>query len=746
MKKLPLILFVSFLFHSLSAQQPTNWKNYADMKQVNSIQAVDDGVWAATGGGGFFYNTVSSQFKKFLKTNGLFSIYLTAVCVDNYGKVWFGSSNGSLNVYDPLTDNVRNILDIYYSDRVNRQINELHVVGDTVFASTEFGLSLINSKSLEFYDTYFKFGNLASNIRVVSTFKSNLIYICTESGIAIQKPGATNLSAPESWNVFNTAHGLPSNITKKILLYRDTIIAATDKGISMFNGSTWQTFLQSYNNVNVDDILALNDSLIITHGSSVSIYYHGILTTIFAGPFEIRKISKSNAGFFASSPKGVVKIESDGSYKTFVPNGPAANQFPNMTVDKEGNLWSASGKDNTGKGIYKFDGEIWTLFNAEAYPVLLQNDYYSIFTASDNTIYSGNWGQGFAKITKDNIQRFHAGNTGMVGITINPNFIVITGFAEDSKNNIWILNLNPADRKSIYMLTKDSVWYAFQNPLEQLQTFSELRNLTIDQHGTKWYSMNNQGNLGLFYFNDRGTYSTSSDDYYGYITKSKGLNDDAVNCIVSDKRGDLWIGTSLGVNIITNSSSVLSSNPSLNISSVFVLRQQTINCIAVDPLNQKWIGTNQGLLLVNSDGSRLLATYDTRNSPLLSDVIRSLAIDENSGIVYAGTDAGLISFETPSVKPLESFSELFLYPNPFTVDNNSGLLTIDGLIKDSEIKILNISGKLVSQFASPGGRVAYWDGKDQQGNPVSSGVYFVVAYDKEGNNAAKSKVVVFRKK
>ncbi len=37
------------------------------------------------------------------------------------------------------------------------------------------------------------------------------------------------------------------------------------------------------------------------------------------------------------------------------PNGPAANQFPNMTVDKEDNLWSASGKDVTGVGFYKYN-------------------------------------------------------------------------------------------------------------------------------------------------------------------------------------------------------------------------------------------------------------------------------------------------------------------------------------------------------------------------------------------------------
>ncbi len=87
--------------------------------------------------------------------------------------------------FDPKDRSVRTILDIYNSDRVNKQINDLRVSGDTIFISTEFGLSLINSNSFVFYDTYYKFGNLSSNIRVVSTFKHNLMplriwYCCSE--------------------------------------------------------------------------------------------------------------------------------------------------------------------------------------------------------------------------------------------------------------------------------------------------------------------------------------------------------------------------------------------------------------------------------------------------------------------------------------------------------------------------------------------------------------------------------------
>ena len=78
------------------------------------------------------------------------------------------------------------------------------------------------------------------------------------------------------------------------------------------------------------------------------------------------------------------------------------------------------------------------------------------------------------------------------------------------------------------------------------------------------------------------------------------------------------------------------------------------------------------------------------------------------------------------------------------MNDKSKLLVIDGLIKDCDIKILSITGNLVTEFSSPGGRTAYWDGTDQHGNVVNSGVYIIVAFDQEGNSVTTGKVAVLR--
>lgn len=724
-------------------QQYTNWRNYTDMKDVKSVSTAENSFWAASTGGGFQLDFSQNSFQRLNKADGLTGIELTSVTVDRQGKVWLGSNTGVIDVYNPESGSVRSLLDIANSDKLSKRINYLYAEGDTIFAATDFGISLINSSSLVFVDTYFKFGTLASNIKVNSLTRSNLLYSATEFGIAIQKPGTTNLSAPESWDVYSQlAPGLSVN-SNKIVLFDNKVVVASTRGISAFDGSTWSIFLPDFNTVNVADLYVNSDTLFILTDFSVYSYSSGSLSLIFSSSSKLNSLAYSDSrGLLAASASGVL-IVNEGKY--YFPDGPAANQFPQMTIDPNGNFWSASGINNAGKGFYTFDGDNWKTYNAQSYPVLLNNDYFSIYAAPDNTIYSGNWGQGFVRLKGEQIVRFDVNNTDMVGFSGNPNFLLIGGFRVDSRNNLWILNVEAADRNTLAMLTPDSSWHFFTIPAEQNRVLKLHSNLTIDQFDTKWFSSADESRSGLFYFNENKTFSNSNDDFSGYINAQNGLNSNTVNDIVVDRRGDLWVATGLGINIISNINTVLSSNPQLRISSVFSVRTQAINAIAVDPLNQKWVGTNQGLLLLSSDGTRLLQSFDTKNSPLLSDRIVSITIDEKKGRVYIGTEAGLTSFDTPAIKPLESFGELFAFPNPFVVPDESQILTIDGLIRDCDIKILSVSGKLISEFSTPGGRVGYWDGRDDSGNLVNSGIYLIIAFDKEGNSVAKGKVAVLRK-
>lgn len=748
MKSKPLVLFFSLLFFTVAnGQEILSLRNFSDMKDVRSATINDSSLWAATTGGAFKFKFSDSTYTLLTKTEGLNGSPITASIIDSHGKIWLGSQDGTIDVYDEKTKNTRRIIDIANSGRTFRQINNFSVSGDTVFVSTDFGAVLINSQTFSFIDSYLKFSTLPSNSKVNYIFKKDRIFVATESGIAVSRVGAINLAAPESWILYTTANGLTSENVRKISSFRDSIIAATTRGVSVFDGTNWRSLIPQLATNSISDFSVKNDSLIIITNTSISIFRNGIFTLLIADNFSSKKlIGFRENNFFLTSDRGVEVYNNNQRVALIYPNGPEKNQFISMSTDTRGNLWVASGSDVTGVGFYKFDGVNWENFNRNTFPRLPSNSYFKSYSDNQGNTYIGNWGFGFIHIDKnDSVEIFTTENSPLTGIPLNPQFVVIAGLAKDSKGNLWLMNFDPADKKVLSVLTKDSLWYEFEyinNP--DIAVFNG--NLIIDQFDTKWYHASPRSqNAGLYFFNENQTLANLNDDRHGFINASTGLNSNLINCISLDKRGDLWVGTNLGVNIISNTNVALNNVPQFRVSSVFSLRQQSINAIGVDAINRKWVGTNQGLLLVTSDGIQILNVFNTTNSPLISDQIVSIAIDEENGIVYVGVEGGLTAFYTTSLEPVSSFEEINLYPSPFVIGDGNSFLTIDGLIKDAEIKLLSASGKLVRNVESLGGRIAFWDGKNNDGNFVNTGVYILVASDKEGNTVKTAKVAVIRK-
>jgi ligand-binding sensor domain-containing protein len=745
MKK-AIIFSIILSFGLIYPQQLTNWIFYTNMKNVKDLEADAAGFWSATEGGAFYYNAEKDSFNALSRNDGLIGISLTSLCTDSEGKIWFGGNGGSIDIYDPSQNSVRSILDIQNSDKTLKGINSLYASGDTIIAATDFGISLLDAQNSTFFDTFTKLGTIPSNYRINSAVKFDLIYACTDQGIAVQKKGAPNLSTPESWEVFGISEGLHSLKVFKVIKFQSSILAATDAGISILNGSVWLDFLPVLSS-SVSDMEVSGDSLFLLSQNRIYLYFNGSLNEIYASSADLLSIEYSPIlGIMASTKEGALRI-SNGNY--LYPNGPNANKFVGLAVDGENNLWVASGQDPRGEGFFKYDGNLWLNYNTSNTPGLPSNNYFVAYVAPDNTKYFGNWGRGFVRLRNNQITIFTANNTDLLGVEGDPEYIVISGFASDSRNNLWILNSYAWSRKPLSLLMSDSTWLHYENPAAPNQYLGRQHYLAIDPYDTKWFASQERNKEGLFYFNENKTYDDLTDDESGFLTSSDGLTDDFITAVVTDLRGDIWVGTGFGVNIISNQQSILTGTPNLSITTVFSLRQQSINCIAVDPLNQKWIGTNQGLHVVNSDGSRLIASYNTENTILPTNEIKSIAIDGKNGRIYIGTDLGLISFDTPSIEPKESYSELLLYPNPYILNGNGTQLKIRNLIRDSEVKILTLTGKLVKYLeaeteSSPGGDVAFWDGTDSEGNLVSSGVYFVVAFDKEGNNVISGKIAVIK--
>jgi len=162
-------------------------------------------------------------------------------------------------------------------------------------------------------------------------------------------------------------------------------------------------------------------------------------------------------------------------------------------------------------------------------------------------------------------------------------------------------------------------------------------------------------------------------------------------------------------------------------------------------LNQKWVGTkNNGVFHLSSDGTTLIEQFNTTNSPLLNNEITSIAVNPADGRAYFGSLYGLSSVQTDAISPLAEFDRIICSPNPYLVPPKVNL-RIDGLVENSSVKIITLTGDVVAEFDSPGGKIASWDGKDKRGNYVPSGVYIVVGFNKDGSKVGKGKLAVVKR-
>lgn len=734
------MLFKSTLFlllvtiSTLFSQKIGVWKNYTNTDNVTDVSATGDGFWIATTGGAMYYSNTTNKFELFLtNSEGLSNQNVTAINTDSNGNVWLGMQNGMINIYNTISKKTTPIKDIYGKSYTKKKITSILIKEDIAYITTEFGLSLLNTNDFTFISSTLKFGNLLNLTPVVSVSVEDKIYVATTDGVAIEKMGNSNLVAPESWSSFENGKDLDANKTYATTKYNNSLIAATDKGLLKFDGTSWSKY---YYSSPVLDFEIYNNKLFVLFENSLH-SYNGTTDEIIYSTTEqqFHKLEiTSNGTYLIASSKGTIKITGN-SVEVLYPNGPVSNTFESLAVDKEGSLWIGTGISGYGSGFVEFSGGSWTNYNTTTMPELPNNNYHKV-SADGSGVYLSNWGSGLTIENNGEFTHYNINNSELVGTPEHPSYIVIMNAERDFNGNLWIFNHASADGKPLIEVSTNSTWYHYRFPYFQLTEKVFLKTGTIDANNTKWFSV---AGRGLYYFNEYNTPSEISDDTWGKITVSNSsLNSNEINALAVDNRGELWVGTTSGMNIISNTAS-----PSSSITSVFSLRQQSISAIAIDPLNNKWVGTHQGLFVMNPDGTHLIAQYDSKNSPLPSDNISSIAIDNNSGIVYIGTSFGLSSLTTLSVKPKEKFDKIKTYPNPFVIGKHSSV-AFDGLVKNSTLKILSVSGELVRELETPGGRISFWNGKDENGNFVPSGIYLLVAFDEGADKITTSKFAVIR--
>jgi hypothetical protein len=147
-------------------------------------------------------------------------------------------------------------------------------------------------------------------------------------------------------------------------------------------------------------------------------------------------------------------------------------------------------------------------------------------------------------------------------------------------------------------------------------------------------------------------------------------------------------------------------------------------------------------MVFSPNAERLVSHFTVNNSPILSNTVNTLAMNEENGEIFMGTSEGIVSYRSKTSGAKDDFSETYVFPNPVR-PGYDGPITITGLIDGVNIKITDISGNLVYETVSEGGQ-AIWYGKTLNGRKVSSGVYLVFITNEDGSKTHIEKILFIK--
>jgi len=736
-----------------------NWHSYLSYYQIIAVAQGDQNIFAATKNGIVTYNRSDNSFETRSRVEGLSDSGISAICWSmSKGALIIGYSNGNLDLL--LGNTILNLPDLKLKISIpNKSINNIFCEGDFAWLSCDFGIVKINLKKLEVAETWV-IGPDASAIAVKElAADERYFWAATESGVFRAEKTNPNLQDYHNWILQNQLP-FPQNQFNSITAFNNKVYTCDNTGkIYSFDGITWQSAYLEI--VGIRKVKAFPSALALvcdksvevisaTSRITVSTYGNLIQTTSKIAPSDAM-IDISGDLWIGDHTFGLIRKTGDGSYLSIVPSSPANNNSRLLTTSGS-NLYIATGNDDAASAsvpaeIHRLKDQNWISVNEYSNNKLsgLKNITKVIPSPSNPEHY-------WASSQRDGLLEFEGQKILKQYNSINSplestNGICKTGGLNyDANGNLWITN--PLGKNQLHVLKQDGTWKSFSYQGIDNQ-FSSAGDVIITKTDTKWIIVNHSD---LFALRIQNTLDNSVDDLFrktsvrswfsnSETTILKGFNQ--INILSEDHDGYLWVGTENGIVLYTNPESLFGDNefygvqPSVDLGDGLfhpLLENEAVNTIAVDGGNRKWFGTeNSGVFLFSADGSKLIRHFNTDNSPLFSNNVSSIAINGQNGEVFFATERGLISWMGDATQGDISFQRLYAWPNPVR-ETFHGNITIDGLTNESTVKITDVAGNLVYKTSSNGGR-AIWDGKNQNGERINTGVYLIFCSDSEGNQS-----------
>lgn len=736
----------------LEAQNPLpigQWRTHLPYRNGKFVTQSQDKVFYATSSSIVEVDKDEQSIRFLDKVNGLSNIGIQLIRYNQLSEILIVVyRNGVIDLLKANGDiitlpQIRN-----FSNFVGeKEITDIFIENDSIiYLAANYGVSQLNIAANEFISTTFT-GVTAQRVHLFGSH----IYIATDEGVYQAPTSGVNLADFGNWKLLGPEEGFPADYdASAFATFKDALYVGVNDTLFRYEDNTLK-FVHYEPGSTLEFLTHEGFHLLAGFRPGRVVFFHPIEDIVGTLPGDCvqtpnyaiedaqSRIWMGNDRF--GSGFRVVSSPYGGSCQNITINSPYSEAVWDMAVYNN-QLWMASGGlDQTlsarflPDGFASFINGQWSIYNRDTRQELKganlnsNDDDVQVFVSvaihpGNGKVYLGSFIEGVVEVDGDAIQHYIETNSTLQRGQDDPR-VRVPGLAFDKDNNLWVAN-NSVGRP-LSVLQPDGAWKSFAMPgCDQNQVFD----IVVDGSGYKWMSLGNSG-AGLLLF-DQGSMDDPNDDRCRVFTSNNSnLPSNNVNCLAVGLDGDVWVGTTEGITIFECGASAFEDicQGSRRIVEVdgfgaFLLESETVQTIAVDGANRKWVGTQTGVFVLSPNGSELIAHFTERNSPLLSNNVTSIAINQDNGEVFIGTINGLISYQSDAVAGGNFHqSKVMVYPNPVREDYD-GPIAIKGLARDANVKITDINGKLVFETRALGGQ-AIWEGRDYNGRRVNSGVYLV---------------------
>jgi len=775
--------------------QVGSWDRYPAATTIRQMVSNEQNLYIGTDGGVLEFSMAAGTFTSNPVLSEISNLDVRTVRLDPYDRLWLGMAKPGqlIQVIDFNTSEITS------EDQLDLdEIRAFAVYGDSMFAAYKSGADggVIYFKNqadtIQYMDLYPNFPPNAEALdRIVGLeiFDHRMVIITQESLIWTDFDLVDNLKDPANWTVFNPPQGVSPSLNNQVQASQ-----MIDGKLYISQGhQLYETDLAHYTELIPDITISSNITGIfpditgrIQFAVSNKLYSMEISsgqTQLIGSDYGTVNASLPGAGnsYWVGADNGFLNKTTAGLTEFYQPNMPLSRTFTQMCVWKDGILFGA-GIEGLSM-LYPFGWRVIEMANTTAQHPFnsldppssritdslafsRNNIWEDIIKRSDDHIFLSVQGRGVLELNPDDLSQATKYDTVNQVIEIadgHSNYVLPRQMAIDSRDNVWIsVAFVSEGGQALTVISPDSSIHQIHHSEDGLGTRLPSA-LAIDSYDRVWVGgqyRKDEGDIesagGLYLLDTHGDLDDESNHDWAQILTAGdvGLAGIDISQLEVDEFGYLWIRSNAGVQYLPVPSTFLpttqlNSYVRANMSPVvWELSDYGVRQMEMDKRGNRWFLTEMnGIDVLQSNGVWMNGGYgfNTSNSGIIDDLTFSATFDPNTGLAYISTARGLAVMQTPFANPKSDYKSIHIYPQPFRPGVQEKVY-IQGLMDNSTVKIVTINGTAIRELAATTGEVqgyeAVWDGRDDAGDLVGTGVYLLLYFTESGSSAVGKLAII----